>query len=294
MEKVVCIYHGNCTDGTTAAAVLLKKYPNCITFPLEHGYSQEKLDEILTITDKDTVVYIVDFSLKEDDLKKVIKRAKKVINIDHHISVKELLERIDREYENYIFIFNNNRSGASLTWEYIFGQPFPWIIKYVEDQDIWKWEYGENTKYANLYLLPFTNKPEEIVKLFDKPIDEIIEKGKIIASFTDYLINRFVEGAKETPIKIGEHIVKGFNTNYFQSEIGNILATKHNQVVILFYIQGTDVKFSFRSNTGHKPDALDLAKELGGGGHRNAAGALVPLTQFFKMIQIQEDSEDGD
>jgi len=291
MEKVVCIYHGNCTDGTTAAAVVLKKYPDAKTYPLEHGYSEEDLNGILSTLDRNTTLYIVDFSLKEKDLKQVLQKAGKVINIDHHISVKDFLEKIERLYDNFVYIFNNNRSGASLTWDYIFGTEPPWIIKYVEDQDIWKWEYGENTKYVNLYLLPLTNKPEEIVQLFDKPVEELIEKGKIIASFTDYLINRFVERAKETPVKIGKYIVKGFNTNYFQSEIGNILATKYNQAVLLFSIQGMVVKMSFRSNTGHKPDALDLAKEAGGGGHRNAAGALVPLAEFFEMIQFEQTED---
>ncbi|WP_457639410.1 DHH family phosphoesterase [Persephonella sp.] len=295
MGKTVCIYHGNCTDGTTAAAVLLKKYPDCKLFPVEHGYTQDILEEILKNVDSDTTVYIVDFSLKEEDLKKLLSMAKEVINIDHHISVKELLEKLDKQYPNYRYVFNNNRSGASLTWEYLFGSEPPWIVRYVEDQDIWKWEYGENTKYVNLYLLPLTNKPEEVLKLFDRPVEEIIEKGKVIASFTDYLINRYVERAKETLVKIGNYTVKAFNTNYFQSEIGNILATKYNQAVLLYTIQGKDVKMSFRSNTGHKPDALDLAKELGGGGHRNAAGALVPLKEFVKMVQFElmEEGKDG-
>jgi len=289
MGKVVCIYHGNCTDGTTAAAVLLKKYGNCMLFPLEHGYKEEAVKEILENIDQDTKVYIVDFSLKEKDLIKVIQKSKEVINIDHHISAKETLERIAEKYSNFKFIFNNDRSGASLTWEYLFGDNPPWIVKYVEDQDIWKWRYGEKTKYVNLYLLPLTNKPEKIVQLFDRPVDEIIEKGKIIASFTDYLINRFVERAKETPVRIGDYIVKGYNTNYFQSEIGNILSTQNNQAVLLFTIQGLDVKMSFRSNEGNKPDALELAKILGGGGHKNAAGAVISLTEFYKMIQLEED-----
>ncbi|WP_457625139.1 DHH family phosphoesterase [Persephonella sp.] len=289
MGKVVCIYHGNCTDGTTAAAVLLKRYPDCILYPVEHGYSEDTFEEILRNVDKDTTVYIVDFSLKEEDLKKLIQKAGEVINIDHHISAREYLEKISGEYSNFKFIFDNNKSGASLSWEYIFGGDPPWIVKYVEDQDIWKWQYGENTKYVNLYLLPMTNKPEEVVKLFDEPVEEIIKKGKIIASFTDYLINRYIERAKETPVKIGPYTVKAFNTNLFQSEIGNILATKYNQAVLLFNIQGLDVKMSFRSNTGHKPDALELATILGGGGHRNAAGALVPLSKFIKMIQFEEE-----
>ncbi|WP_293443831.1 DHHA1 domain-containing protein [Persephonella sp.] len=289
MEKIVCIYHGNCTDGTTAAAVLLRKYKDCIPFPLEHGYKNEKLEDILNTIDNNTTVFILDFSLKEKDLIKVIQKSKQVINIDHHISVKETLEEISKKYGKFKFVFDNNHSGASLTWEYIFGGDPPWIVKFVEDQDIWRWKYGEKTKYVNLYMLPMTDKPTEVAKLFDQPVEEIIEKGKIIASFTDYLINRFVERAKETPVKIGNHTVKGYNTNYFQSEIGNILSNKHNQAVLLFSIQGSDVKMSFRSNEDNKPDALELAKILGGGGHKNAAGALVSLSEFFKMIQLKEE-----
>ena len=286
MGKTVCVYHGNCTDGTTAAAVLLKKYPDCVLFPFEHGYDEEMLNQLLETVNKETTVYIVDFSLRKEDLEKLLQKVKKVINIDHHISVQEILEETARKYPNFEYVFDNTKSGASLTWKYLFGSEPPWIIKYVEDQDIWTWKYGETTKYVNLYLLPLTNKPEEILKLFDKPVEELIEKGKVIASFSDYLINRFVERAKETPLKIGDYIVKGFNTNFFQSEIGNILATKYNQAVALFNFSGTDVKFSFRSNTGQKPDALELAQILGGGGHRNAAGALVPIEEFFRMIEM--------
>lgn len=285
MDKIVCIYHGNCTDGTTSAAVLLKKYPDCKLFPLEHGYTEENFQEVLNEIDNNTTVFIVDFSLKEEDLKAVLKKAKEVINIDHHISVKEKLEKFARKYSNFKYIFDNTKSGASLTWEYLFGGEPPWIVKYVEDQDIWTWRYGEKTKYVNLYLLPLTNKPEEILKLFDKPVEEILENGKIIASFTDYMINRFVERAKETPVKIGDYIVKGFNTNFFQSEIGNILATKYNEAVVLFNFSGENVKLSFRSNTGQKPDALELATILGGGGHKNAAGAVVSIKDFFKMVE---------
>ncbi len=288
MEKVLCIYHGNCTDGTTAAAVLLKKHPDCQLFPLEHGYKPEQMEQVLQSTDRETTVYIVDFSLKKDDLIKLIKKAKQVINIDHHISAKEYLEEIDKQYNNFTFVFNNNRSGASLSWEYLFSTEPPWVVKYVEDQDIWTWKYGENTRYMNLYLLPYTNKPEEVVKLFEKPPEELIEKGKIVASFADYLINRYVERARETPVKIGKYTVKGFNTNYFQSEIGNILSTKFGEAILLFSVQGTDVKLSFRSCEGQKPNALDLASILGGGGHKNAAGALVKLKDFFKMIELEE------
>ncbi len=289
MEKVVCIYHKNCTDGTTAAAVLLKKFPDCKLFSLEHNYSEEDLEEILKEIDNTTSVYIVDFSLREEDLKKVLNKAKKVVVIDHHIGVKDTLEKLSKYYPNFEYVFDNNRSGASLTWVYFFGEKnIPELIKFVEDKDIWTWKYGDKTKFANTYLFMLTNKPEEILKLLDKPVNEILEKGKILSDYTDYLINYFVEKAKEVFIRIGDYRVRAYNTGLFQSEIGNLLCEKFQEPIALFNINGYVVKFSFRSCDNVSPSALELAKILGGGGHRNAAGAVVSLKEFCNMIILEE------
>ena len=285
MEKVICIYHKNCTDGTTAAAVLLKKFPDCELIPLEHGYSEEDFEAILSIVDKDTTVYIVDFSLRKEHLEKLIEKAKEVILIDHHIGVKDILENLSKKYKNFHYVFDNNRSGASLTWIYFFGEKnIPQLIKLVEDKDIWTWKYADKTKYANTYLFLFTNKPHELLKLLDEPIESILEKGKILSEYTDYLINYFIERAKEVYIKIDEHKVRAFNTGLFQSEIGNILCEKYKEPIALFNINGDIVKFSFRSCDYVSPSALELAKTLGGGGHKNAAGAVVKLKDFCKML----------
>jgi len=284
MGKIVCIYHKNCTDGTTSAAVLIKKFPDCKLFPLGHNYKEEEINQLLELTDNNTVVYVVDFSLKPKDLEKLLKKAKKVINIDHHIGVKEILEKFAQEYPNFEFIFDNNSSGASLTWKYFFGEPVPQLIKYVEDKDIWKWEFGENTKYVDAYLIMLTDKPQELKNLISENIDKIKEKGKLISEFIDYLIDKFVENVNPTYIKIDNCIVKAFNTGLFQSEIGNILSKKYNEPVALFSINGDFVKISFRSIEGQKLTALQLAKALGGGGHKHAAGAGICLTEFCNIV----------
>ncbi|ACO04122.1 MAG TPA: phosphoesterase [Persephonella sp.] len=290
-EKVVCIYHKNCTDGTVSAAVLMKKYPKCKAFPLEHGYKPEDFQEILDQVDSDTVVYITDFSLRKEDNLKLIEKAKKVINIDHHIGIKDQLKQLSEENAKFEFYFDNDHSGASLTYMYLFGEDIPKLIKLVEDKDIWKWRYGDETKYANAYLILLTNKPEEVKELIDGDINDILEKGKIVSQFIDYLINRFVEKSEETFLQIGSYKVKGYNTGLFQSEIGNILSEKYGEAVVLFNISGYNVKLSFRSCEGQEPSALELAKILGGGGHRNAAGALIPLKQFFSMVIFQDGGE---
>ncbi len=289
MERKICIYHKNCTDGTTAAAVLLKKFPDCELVPLEHGYSEEDFEGFLSLIDKNTEVYIVDFSPRKEDLEKLLQKAKRVVLIDHHIGVKELLENLSKKYRNLEYVFDNNHSGASLTWIYFFGKEnIPYIVKLVEDKDIWKWEFGDKTKYANTYLILLTNKPEEVLKLLDSSINEVLEKGKILSDYTDYLITNFIEKAKEIFIRVGDYKVRAYNTGIFQSEIGNLLCQKFKEPIALFNINGYVVKFSFRSCDYVSPSALELAKLLGGGGHKNAAGAVVPLKDFCNMIIFEE------
>jgi len=285
-EKVICVYHKNCTDGTTAAAVLLKKFPDCKLFPFEHKYKEEDLKALLDEIDQNTIVYISDFSFPEKDSEKIIKKAKKVVNIDHHIGTYETLRKLASKYNNFEFVFDNNMSGASLTYKYFFGEPIPKLIKLVEDKDIWKWEFKDETKDANSFLMLFTNKPEKIKELIDRELSDLLEKGKVISEYTDYLINFFVEKAKPTVIKIDEYKVKAFNTGLFQSEIGNILSQKYGEAVALFNINGDFVKISFRSNEGQSPTALELAKRLGGGGHKHAAGAGLYLHQFCNIIEF--------
>lgn len=293
-ENIICIYHKNCTDGTFSAAVLLEKFPNCHLFPLEHGYTEKDLNEILEHIDKNTTVYITDFALRKDDLIKVLNKADKVINIDHHIGVKGELEEISKQYENFKFIFDNNSSGASLTWKVLNpDKEVPKLIKLVEDKDIWKWEFKEETKFANLYLYMFADKVEEAKGFLKQDIKEILEKGSSISLFVDYLILKFIENPNPTYLQIGDYLVKGFNAGNFQSELGNLLSEKYDEAVAIFNIKGNQVRFSFRSHDKHNPSALELAKILGGGGHRNASGAVITLEQFCQMIKFEQGDKNG-
>lgn len=285
--KIVCIYHKNCTDGTTAAAVVLLKYPDCKLFGFDHSYKEEDFNYLLSDIDKDTTVYIVDFSFKVSDTQKLLTKAKEVVNIDHHISVKEALEKLSKEYSNFKFVFDNNSSGASLTYKYLFNEDVPMLIRYVEDKDIWRWEFGERTKYINDYLFLFTNKPERIKDILQNyQLETILDKGKTINEYTSYIIDTFVEKSRDLFIKIGDYKVRAYNTGLFQSEIGNLLSIKFDQAVCLFSINGDYAKLSFRSLDSHNPSALDLAKLLNGGGHRNAAGASVSMAEFCNMLLI--------
>jgi hypothetical protein len=105
--KIIGLYHKNCTDGTTAAAVILRKFPDATVIPIEHNFKDEDFEQILGQIDEDTIVYIVDFALKPEYLNKVLVKAKKVINLDHHISMKNILEEIKTQNLNLYLIMTN-------------------------------------------------------------------------------------------------------------------------------------------------------------------------------------------
>ena len=71
-----------------------------------------------------------------------------------------------------------------------------------------------------------------------------------------------------------------------RSSIGQKLSKKHEETVCLYRISGDEVSMSFRGIEGSSPSSVELAEILGGGGHKNAAGAAVTLKEFLKMIVV--------
>lgn len=284
--KVLGVYHKNCIDGTASASVLLMKYPNANVFSFNHNYSPDEFNNLLSFVDEDTIVYILDFSFNIDDLQRLIERSKKVVLIDHHITSKEKLGDVILNKDKFEFIFDTNHSGSMLTYKYFFKNKNNKIIEFIEDRDIWKWEFGKHTEYVNSYLFLFVENPQSMKEVIENvSIEDILNRGKSINEYKNKIVNNILEKNKEIYITIGDYKVPSINVNMFQSEIGSILCKKHDSAVCLFNISSDRVILSFRSLDHHDPSALDLAKLVGGGGHKNAAGATVNINDFIKMIQ---------
>lgn len=283
MKKIIAIYHKNCIDGTVAAAVVLRKFPQAQLFPLSHDYKPSDLEEILSVIDKETEVYTVDCGI---GVSEILNRGFKVTTLDHHIGAKETLDLLAKENSDFTFIFDNNKSGASLTWQYFFPtEELPEMIKLVEDSDLWKGRYGEDTKKVNSYLWLFTNNPAQVLQILSGDLEEIKSKGAIISAYAGKEIAEQVE-ISPINLKIGEDMLPAYNITTHESACGNILSSRNGCAAVMFTIKGNDVKLSFRSVDGQRPSALDLAKQFDGGGHVLAAGARVSLEDFIKMIVV--------
>ena len=288
-EKIVGIYHGDCPDGTGAAAVLLKKFPSIKLFPLKHHFEEKDFAPILEAVDDDTTVYTVDNVLGVEEF---VKKAKEVISLDHHIGANEEMKAFAAAHRNFTYIFDNNKSGSSLTWTHFFGEDtMPELVKFIEDIDIWRNAYGDRSKHSSLFLIPYVNRPDAVLGFFSENVEKLLEKGEAISDFADYIVESFVARAEPTYVKIGESVVPAFNAQHiFVSDIGHALSEKLEMAVMLFRIRGERAHMSFRSSEGQTPTALALAESVGGGGHVLAAGAHMPLQKFCGMI-VHENHE---
>ncbi len=285
MEKVVVTYHKDCIDGTTAAAVVLRKFPQAKLFPLAHAYTKEDMEAVLDYVTSETVAYTVDCGL---GAKEMLVKGIPVTTLDHHVGAKELWENLAKEYPNYTFVFDNEKSGASVTWSHLFPhEELPELIKCVEDGDLWRWKYGQDARDVNNYLSMFRNQPEAVLNMLEGNLTDIKAKGKVLSMNAEKEVESQTQLAPIT-LSIGAHRVPAYNITVYQSASGNNLSEKIGKAVAMYTVNGDQVKFGFRSKQGQEPSALALAKALGGGGHQNASGAEVPLEKFLGMILKNE------
>jgi oligoribonuclease NrnB/cAMP/cGMP phosphodiesterase (DHH superfamily) len=283
MSKTVALYHKDCNDGTTAAAVVLSKFPESKCFPVAYNYNLEQIQNIIKEIDSETAVYTVDCGI---GAKEILNAGFKVTTIDHHIGAKEEFEFLAKENSNFTFIFDNTKSGASLTWSYFYPEKeIPELVKLVEDSDLFIHKYGQNSLCVHSYLSIFQNMPEKVIPLLSSDLSEVKNIGSFIVQ---YIKKKMDEQLEFLPIniRVGEHLVPVYNiATTYKNNVGNIFSKKLNKTIGVFNITGGSVKISFRGVAGQKPDALTLAKILGGGGHETASSATIPLKKFIQMIE---------
>ena len=280
-NDIVCIYHKDCVDGTTAAAVLLKKFPHARVFPLAHGYKKEEIDEILDVTSVDAHIYIVDSVL---GLVEFVEKGNEVTVLDHHISVYEETKAFVEKHSNVTYHFDNAKSGASLTWSYLFPEePVPELVRFVEDNDLWIHAFGDATQHVVNYLSLLRNDPARITLLLDTDIEIVKKNGEQLTAYIHSEVERAVL-SEPIILTIGAYEVPLFNITNHQSACGNILSTKFDTPMGMYSVGVDEVRLSFRSLGHHSPSALVLAELLGGGGHQNASGARMKLSVFVNHI----------
>jgi len=286
MSTHICIYHKDCSDGTSSAAVFLKKFPDAKIFPLDHGYTQEEAEHILSQIPHNSVVYTLDCALL---VRELLDQGNEVITLDHHISVQENMKTLAASEPRFTYFFRNDLSGATLAWNYFFpNQVVPYWLTLVQDKDLWTNLFPESDLLVN-WTYTQRNKPENLLTLFEDEafVTKALEAGKIIDGLNREYVDSFKKKAKPLLMQYEKYLIPVYNSTYLQSILGNVLADPDLGVTIIFSIRGSDIYMSVRSVTDSKVSALEVAQSFGGGGHRNAAGCKITFEEFITQVRTR-------
>lgn len=296
------IYHSGCIDGFTGFFVAHnsgKLTKDLIIYP--DTPSAEKYPP--NIKDKDII--IIDVAYKKNILEEIFKRAKSVVFIDHHHSTIEDVRELQKKYNNVKIVYDENRSGATLTWKYFYPrQVAPLFLKYVEDQDTGRWEC-ENTKpfilalKANFHLSTEGKSLNKWFRLLNKQnVVDLIEEGKMMQKYVTHLVN--VNIPKHTLHKFpSQKVYDKFSSNgVFKkakqytvalfcglgcpsvTELSNEALKKIDcDFVIMWRYDLIKMKYimSMRSTN---IDVSEICKLFGGGGHKYAAACSIDKKMF--------------
>ncbi|WP_291519510.1 DHHA1 domain-containing protein [Acidovorax sp.] len=275
------LYHGRgCPDGFGAALAAWLFYGDTAQYlGLDHG-------DIATIDDLPDVrgraVYILDFSFANEIMAALDERAAKLVMLDHHKSAAEKLTGFACRCG--VVHFDMNKSGARLAWEFFQPHtPVPPLLQYVEDRDIWKWEFAESAGFLSaLDMEPQTfDRWREIASFTPARMERFMARGAAMDEKYRKLANDIAEGAQ--PLVFNG--IAGLMVNapgMFHSLVGDILSAKTGTFALMWSAGANGVKVGLRAQRNF--DCIALAESMGGGGHAQACGFKMKVERLPELL----------
>lgn len=280
--RPLVIYHGHtCPDGFAAALAAWTYYEGRADFlSLDHG-DVRSVDDLPALDGR--AVYILDFSFGEAILRAMEERAAKLVMLDHHLSAAEKLTGFVCRCG--VVHFDMKKSGARLAWEFFHpDQAVPDLVRFVEDRDIWVWQYPESASFlAALDMEPFDfARWQQIAQMNAGQLAAFIERGHAM----DEKFSKLAELIAEAASPVVFNGVAGLMVNapgVFHSLVGDLLAKKSGTFALLWSVdKAVTIKCGLRS----KPDfnCIPLAASMGGGGHAQASGFKMPMERLPELL----------
>lgn len=268
------IYHKNCFDGICSAWVLSKLYPKATFHPMAYG------EELPALHPSDNVIF-VDFSLKRQEMLNLASVVNSITVLEHHKTAQEELKDFE-EIENVLIIFDMNKSGAQLAWDFVnlknnITFPYPRLVDYVADRDLWKFEL-HNSEDINAYIqsFPMDIPSYEYLDLrMQHHFHECVIEGRAITRYKNESVARMCKMAKYQTFIINNetYSIPIVNASLLFSEVGHALCLLYKDSPFsISYFKRADNKVQYSLRSIGDFDVSKIAKDFGGGGHKNAAG----------------------
>ena len=260
------IYHADCRDGFGAAWAAWTVLGDRKVHYLPRHYGDPLPD-----TDPAGRVYILDYSYDLPTMQRLLARHRgRVTLLDHHASAQEALDgRIAGA------TFDQEHSGAVMAWEHFHpDEPVPQLLLYVQDRDLWQWALP-GSREINQAL---QEAPADFALWSAFSIPDLLEEGRRLRAPALEQIQRSLDSLGTSQV-LGIP-VPSVETDQMVSETAERMLAQYPTAAFaaVYYHTEQDgrpaTKFSLRSRSGGT-DVSALARQLGGGGHANAAGFTV-------------------
>lgn len=290
MKPDICIYHGNCADGFGAAWAVWRRWGDAVQF-VPGVYGKEPPD----VTGKR--VLMVDFSYKYDVLTAMSFKAQSLVILDHHKTAQTDLARLPQFDGTEIGLqsmfqmcwsqnmpevgtqFDMERSGAQLAWDFCFaGSERPKLIDYIADRDLWRFDLHHSREVAAwLFSHPYEfDLWHGLSSMLAHDMPLVVAEGAAIER------KHHKDIAELLPITTRDMMIGGVkvpcaNLPYTMASDAAGKLAECAPFGACYFDRADARVFSLRSRGHAGADVSEIAKNYGGGGHRNAAGFQMPI-----------------
>lgn len=262
------IYHANCIDGFTAAWVAHLRFGDDAEYiPAQYGEAPP------VVIGED--VLILDFSYPRETLLEMHNVAQSLRVLDHHKTAEASLAGLD------FCTFDMNRSGAGLAWDELHGGDRSPLVDYVEDRDLWRWKLP-GSKEINAWIGSFDqsfmtwgvmsrsivngwNDCHGIGAALLRGVDRYCREMGRQARFIEFA------GHAGIPVVNAPYI----NTSELVGSLAEHPSGTGHALFAVGWFQRGDGKYQYSLRSRGDFDVSLVAKQYGGGGHKNAAGFTV-------------------
>jgi len=252
-------------------------------------------------------IYFVDVSPTIDMLLKLKKIAKNIYILDHHntgfIQYKKYYKldpnakHIKHKFENVYIEIDLDRSGALITWDYLFKTKAPQMVKHVSDGDLYRFKMPLTRGFIhelNKTKMTIDNW-EQHLTLTNTEIKKIAEQGNTDLKPIDNIIDSILTQVRWVKVyqpKNKETITGGFAVcpHTLRNRLGERMVNelKCGFALILTTMETNHIRLSLRS-CEDGVNVRKIAEELDGGGHDQAAATRLTYQQFSEFVQIEEN-----
>jgi oligoribonuclease NrnB/cAMP/cGMP phosphodiesterase (DHH superfamily) len=294
-----CIYHNKDLDGFASGAIVNMAYQHPEVRLIGYDYEKVIPFNFAANAFKEETLYIVDCSFSLEQTEILCNNFAKVVWIDHHKSaIEELKDFTHPNFKNHSKV---GMAACELVWEYFNPSiETPEIITLLGIYDSWR---KENQAFWDNDVLPFQfgmrvvcNSVETFptwtlldeISFYNRRsfIGRIKEQGRAILKYQENSNLFICKSAFEDILCVTEdesYRVIMLNSVVGNSDMFNSVYNSSHDMMCRFSFNGTEWSFTLYS-TKPNIDCGVIAKKLGGGGHKGAAGFKMTPNEASKSF----------